>query len=109
MTEIKTKAKEEIGNAFLEEAYRILDDESLKNNASRQLEAQNKLMKVTEFFGKNDELKDLLQMSSKLNDIAVANSEAQRAESDVWKKYDVSLNSRMRQIEGYILNRVQNG
>lgn len=104
----KTKAKEEIGNAFLEEAYRILDDESLKNNASRQLEAQNKLMKVTEFFGKNDELKDLLQMSSKFNDIAVANSEAQRAESDVWKKYDVSLNSRMRQIEGYILNRVQN-
>ena len=104
----KTKAKEEIGKAFLEEAYRILDDESLKNNASRQLEAQNNLMKVTEFFVKNDDLKDLLQMSSKFNDIAVANSEAQRAESDVWKKYDVSLNSRMRQIEGYILNRVQN-
>ena len=104
----KEKAKVEIGNAFMEEAYRILDDEALKKNANRQLEAQNKLMKVTEFFVKNDELKELLQVSSKFNNIAVANSKAITAEDEVWKKYRVTLNSDFKQIEGYVVNKVQN-
>ena len=104
----KGQAKTEMGNAILEEAYRILDGEEYKNSARKQLEAQNKLMNVTEFFVKYSELQDLQKMCSAFNNTAVANSKAQTAEDKIWKNYNVSLNSNLQRIEGYVLNKVQN-
>ena len=104
----KGQAKTEMGNAILEEAYRILDGEEYKNSARKQLEAQNKLMNVTEFFVKYSELQDLQKMCSAFNNTAVANSKAQTAEDKIWKNYNVSLNSNLQRIDGYVLNKVQN-
>ena len=107
-TKDKEKAKTELGKAFLEEAYRILEGEEFKNNSSNQLKAQNKLLHVTECFTGNSELQDLRKMYSDFTNVSVANSKAITAEDEVWEKYKVSLNSNLQRIEGYVLNKVQN-
>ena len=104
----KTKAKAEMGKAFLEEAYRILEGDEFKNSSSKQLEAQNKLLNATETFVMNDELQELGKARSAFKDIAVANSQSMDAENNIWKKYKVTANSTVRRIDGYVLNKVQN-
>ena len=105
----KTKAKEEIGKAFLEEAYRILDDKELKNNPLKLLEAGNKLTGATEFVAVNDDFKELKPLWSDFNKVLVAVSEARTASDDLWKKHQLSPSSgNIQQINGYILNKISN-
>ena len=105
----KTKAKEEIGKAFLEEAYRILDDKELKNSPLKILEAGNKLTGATEFVAVNDDFKELKPLWSDFNKVLVAVSEARTASDDLWKKHQLSPSSgNIQQINGYILNKISN-
>ena len=105
----KTKAKEEIGKAFLEEAYRILDDKEFKNNPLKLLEAGNKLTGATEFVAVNDDFKELKPLWSDFNKVLVAVSEASTASDDLWKKHQLSPSSgNIQQINGYILNKISN-
>ena len=105
----KTKAIEEIGKAFLEEANRILDDKELKNNPLKLLEAGNKLTGATEFVAVNDDFKELKPLWSDFNKVLVAVSEARTASDDLWKKHQLSPSSgNIQQINGYILNKISN-
>ena len=105
----KTKAKEEIGKAFLEEAYRILDDKELKKSPLKILEAGNKLTGATEFVAVNDDFKELKPLWSDFNKVLVAVSEASTASDDLWKKHQLSPSSgNIQQINGYILNKISN-
>ena len=105
----KTKAKEEIGKAFLEEAYRILDDKELKNSPQKLLEAGNKLTGATEFVAVNDEFKELRPLCSDFNKVLVAVSKASTASDDLWKKHKLLPSSgNVQQIDGYILNKISN-
>lgn len=104
----KEKAKTEMGSAFLKEAYRILEEEEFKKSSGKQLDAQNKLLRITETFAMNDELQELGKLRSAFSDIAVANSQFKDAEDILWKKYNVTPNTNIRRIDGYVLNKIQN-
>ena len=105
----KTKAKAEIGKAFLEEAYRILDDKELKNSPLKLLEAGNKLTGATEFVAVNDEFKELRPLCSDFNKVLVAVSKASTASDDLWKKHKLLPSSgNVQQINGYILRKISN-
>jgi hypothetical protein len=105
----KTKAKEEIGKAFLEEAYRILDDKQLKNSPLKLLEAGNKLTGATEFVAVNDDFKELRPLCSDFNKVLVAVSKATTASDDLWKKHKLLPTAgNIEQINGYILNKISN-
>ena len=105
----KTKAKEEIGKAFLEEAYRILDDKELKNSPLKLLEAGNKLTGATEFVSVNDEFKELRPLCSDFNKVLVAVSKDYSASDDLWKKHKLLPSSgNIQRINGYILNKISN-
>ncbi len=105
----KTKAKEEIGKAFLEEAYRILDDKQLKNSPLKLLEAGNKLTGATEFVAVNDDFKELRPLCSDFNKVLVAVSKSSSASDDLWKKHKLLPSTgNVQQINGYILNKISN-